>query len=35
MSDQVIVVGTYLIVFAMILGYAAYLHRRWRRAGRD
>lgn len=32
MSDQVIVVGTFLIAYAVILGYAAYLHRRWRRA---
>ncbi len=32
MSDQVIVLGTFVIVYAVILGYAAYLHRRWRRA---
>lgn len=32
MSDQVIVTGTFLIVYAVIIGYGAYLHRRWRRA---
>lgn len=32
MSDTVIVVGTYLISYGLILGYAVYLHMRRRRA---
>jgi hypothetical protein len=31
MSDQVIVIGTYVISFGAIFGYAAYLHLRRRR----
>lgn len=34
MSDTVVVVGTYLISYGLILGYAVYLHVRRRRAGR-
>ncbi len=33
MSDTVIVAGTYLISYGLILGYAIYLHLRRRRAG--
>lgn len=32
MSDTVIVAGTYLISYGLILAYAIYLHRRRRRA---
>jgi hypothetical protein len=32
MSDQVIVVGTVAVSYAVIVGYAAYLHVRRRRA---
>jgi len=32
MSDQLIVIGTYVISYAAILGYAAHLHLRRRRA---
>lgn len=31
MSDQVIVIGTYVISLGAIFGYAAYLHLRRRR----
>ncbi len=31
MSDQAIVIGTYVISYGAILGYAAYLHLRRRR----
>lgn len=33
MSDTVIVAGTYLISYGLIVGYAVYLHLRRRRAG--
>lgn len=33
MSDQVIVMGTFVISYGAIVGYAAYLHLRRRRAG--
>jgi len=33
MSDELIVVGTFLISYGVIVGYAAYLHLRRRRAG--
>ncbi len=33
MSDQLIVLGTFLISYGAIIGYAAYLHLRRRRAG--
>jgi hypothetical protein len=33
MSDQMIVVGTFVISYGGIVGYAAYLHLRRRRAG--
>jgi hypothetical protein len=33
MSDELIVVGTFVISYAVIVGYAAYLHLRRRRAG--
>lgn len=33
MSDQLIVVGTFVISYCVIAGYAAYLHLRRRRAG--
>lgn len=32
MSDQLIVIGTFLLSYAVILGYAARLHLRRRRA---
>lgn len=34
MSDQLIVLGTFLISYGTIIGYAAYVHLRRRRAGR-
>lgn len=34
MSDTVVVAGTYLISYGLIVGYAVYLHLRRRRAGR-
>ena len=34
MSDTLVVVGTYLISYGLILGYAVYLHLRRRRAQR-
>jgi len=33
MSDQLIVVGTFVISYGVVVGYAAYLHLRRRRAG--
>ena len=33
MSDHLIVVGTFVISYGVIVGYAAYLHLRRRRAG--
>jgi hypothetical protein len=33
MSDQLIVVGTFVISYGVIFGYATYLHLRRRRAG--
>ncbi len=33
MSDELIVFGTFLISYGVIVGYAAYLHLRRRRAG--
>lgn len=33
MSDALIVVGTYAIVYGATVGYAAYLHLRRKRAG--
>lgn len=33
MSETVVVVGTYVISYGLILGYAVYLHLRRRRAG--
>jgi len=33
MSDTIVVAGTYLISYGLILGYAVYLHIRRRRAG--
>lgn len=32
MSDTVVVVGTYLISYGLIVGYAVYLHLRRKRA---
>ena len=32
MSDQLVVIGTFLISYAVIIGYAAHLHLRRRRA---
>jgi hypothetical protein len=32
MSENVVVAGTYLISYALIVGYAIYLHLRRRRA---
>lgn len=34
MSETVVVAGTYLISYALIVGYAVYLHVRRRRATR-
>lgn len=34
MSETVVVAGTYLISYALILGYAVYLHSRRRRTER-
>lgn len=34
MSENLVVVGTYIISYGLILGYAVYLHLRRRRAGR-
>lgn len=34
MSDTVVVAGTYLISYGLIVGYAVYLHLRRRRADR-
>lgn len=34
MSDQLVVIGTYGVVYVSILGYALYLHRRRKRAER-
>jgi hypothetical protein len=34
MSETVVVAGTYLISYALILGYAVYLHIRRRRTER-
>jgi hypothetical protein len=34
MSDTLVVAGTYLISYGLILGYAVYLHLRRRRAQR-
>jgi hypothetical protein len=31
MSDEVIVIGTFVVSYAAIIGYAAYLHLRRRR----
>ena len=31
MSDEAIVIGTYVVCYGAILGYAAYLHLRRRR----
>jgi hypothetical protein len=33
MSDELIVVGTFVVSYGVIVGYAAYLHLRRRRAG--
>jgi hypothetical protein len=33
MSDNLIVVGTFVVSYGAIVGYAAYLHLRRRRAG--
>ena len=33
MSDSAIVIGTFLISYGVIIGYATYLHLRRRRAG--
>jgi hypothetical protein len=35
MSDTVVVAGTYLISYGLIVGYAVYLHLRRRRAERS
>lgn len=35
MSDQLIVIGTFAIVYAAIIGYAAWLHLRMKKAGRS
>lgn len=32
MSDQLVVIGTYAIVYGATLGYAFYLHRRRKKA---
>lgn len=32
MSDQLIVIGTFALCYAVLFGYAAYLHLRRRRA---
>ena len=32
MSDQIIVIGTFVVSYAAIVGYAGYLHLRRRRA---
>ena len=32
MSDTLVVAGTYLISYGLIVGYAVYLHRRRKRA---
>ena len=32
MSDALVVVVTYAVVYVATLGYAAYLHMRWKRA---
>ena len=34
MSENLVVVGTYVISYGLIVGYAVYLHLRRRRAGR-
>jgi hypothetical protein len=34
MSEEIVVAGTYLISYGLILGYAVYLHIRRRRAER-
>jgi hypothetical protein len=34
MSETLVVAGTYLVSYALILGYAVYLHFRRRRAER-
>ncbi len=34
MSENLVVVGTYIISYGLILGYAVYLHLRRRRADR-
>lgn len=34
MSDQLIVIGSFAIVYAASFGYAAYIHMRRKRAGR-
>jgi hypothetical protein len=33
MSDTIVVAGTYVISYGLIVGYAVYLHLRRRRAG--
>jgi hypothetical protein len=33
MSDQAIVIGTFVISYGVMVGYAIYLHLRRRRAG--
>lgn len=33
MSENVVVAGTYILSYALIVGYAVYLHIRRRRAG--
>ena len=35
MSDQLIVVGTFAVVYGTIVGYAVWLHLRIKRAGRS
>jgi hypothetical protein len=35
MSDELIVVGTFAIVYAAIIGYATWLHLRMKKAGRS
>lgn len=32
MSDQLVVLGTYLVVYGSVFGYAAYLHLRRKRS---
>jgi hypothetical protein len=32
MSETIVVVGTYILVYGLLLGYAIYLHVRRRRA---